>query len=187
MAQAKERPIMTLTKSTYTPAASLTYQDTTISAATLAAGTLAQRFDPAAFPQKGVKYTGRRGSTVAAPVLTKGTVLTTGGTFGAATYFWKITAIDASGGESLVSNEITNAIAANGTIAMSWAALTNATGFKVYRGTSTGAENKLVATLGLVTSYVDTGTAGTTATLPAADTTGRAVPRAARTTHGAGS
>jgi hypothetical protein len=178
---------MALTKSTYSQAASLTYEDVTISPATLADGTLAVRFDPAAFPQKSVKYAGRRGSTVAAPVLTLGVVTTTGGTFAAATYFWKITAVDAGGGESPVSNEITNAIAINGTIAMSWAALTNAAAYKVYRGTATGAENKLVATLGLVTSYIDTGTAGTTATLPTADTTGRAVPRAARTTHGAGS
>jgi len=178
---------MTLTKSTYTPAASLTFQDSPISAAALAAGTLLQRFDTAAFPQKGVKYAGREGSTVVAPVLTKGTVLTTGGTFAAATYFWKITAVDAGGGESPVSNEITNAIAINGTMAMSWVALTGAASYKIYRGTATNTENKLVATLGAVTSYIDTGTAGTTATLPSADTTGRAVPAAARTTHGAGS
>jgi hypothetical protein len=178
---------MALTRTTYSQAASLTFGDVTISPATLADGTLAQRFDPAAFPQKGVKFAGRRGVTVVAPVLTKGTVLTTGGTFAAATYFWKITAVDAGGGESPVSNEITNAIALNGTIAMSWVALTNAVGYKIYRGTVTNTENKLVATLGAVTSYIDTGTAGTTATLPSADTTGRAVPRAARTTHGAGS
>lgn len=177
---------MSLTKSTYTQAASLQFQDETISPASVADGTLAVRFDPAAFPQKGIKYAGRRGRTVAAPVLTKGTVLTTGGTFAAATYFWKITAINESG-ESLVSNEITSAIAINGTIAMSWPAVPQATGYKIYRGTVTNTENKLVATLGAVTSYIDTGTAGTTATLPSSDTSGHAVPRAPRTTHGAGS
>jgi len=177
---------MALTKSTYTQASSLTYQDVTISPATLTDGTLAVRFDPAAFPQKGVKYAGRIGRTVAAPVLTLGVVTTTGGTFAAATYFWVVTAINESG-ESLVSNEITSAIAINGTAPMSWPAIAQATGYKVRRGTATGVENKLVATLGAVTSYTDTGTAGTADTLPTVDTSGSAIPRAPRTTHGAGS
>lgn len=53
---------MALTKSTYTQAPSLTFQDSTISPATLAAGTLTQRFDTLAFPQKGVKYAGTHGT-----------------------------------------------------------------------------------------------------------------------------
>lgn len=177
---------MSLSKSTYAQAASLQFQDETISPATVADGTLRQRFDILAFPQKGIKYTGRIGRTIAAPVLTLGAITTTGGTFAAATYFWVVTAINESG-ESLVSNEITSAIAINGTAPMSWPAIDQATGYKVYRGTVTGAENKLVATLGAVTSYTDTGTAGTVVTLPTADTGGCAVPRAPRTTHGAGS
>jgi hypothetical protein len=53
---------MSLTKSTYTQAASLQFQDETISPATVADGTLAVRFDPVAFPQKGIKYAGTYGA-----------------------------------------------------------------------------------------------------------------------------
>lgn len=174
---------MALTRTTYTQTGSaLKFQDATISPTTVADGTLAQRFDPLAFPQVGVKQAGTRGRTVAAPVLTLGTVTTSGGTFAAATYFWKITAINPSG-EGPVSNEITSAIAINGTAPMSWPAAARATGYKVYRGTASGAENKLVATLGAVLTYTDTGTAGAAVVLPTVDTSGDDIPRAARTTH----
>lgn len=110
------------------------------------------------------------GGDIAAPVLTKGATNATGGTFAAGTYFWVITAINALG-ETLASNEITATLVLNGTQVMTWAAITGATGYKVYRGTATGAENVLVATLGLVTTYTDTGTAGSAAVLPNANTT----------------
>lgn len=58
---------MALTRATYTQAASLTFQDRTISPATLADGTLFQRFDRVAFPQKGVKFT-QAGSGAVTPV-----------------------------------------------------------------------------------------------------------------------
>lgn len=53
---------MALVKSTYAQAARLSYQDVVISAATLTDGTLAVRFDPLAFPQKGIKYAGTHGA-----------------------------------------------------------------------------------------------------------------------------
>lgn len=48
------------------------FQDVQISAANLANGTLKQRFDPMAFPQKGIKYTGTGadGKAVPAPART---------------------------------------------------------------------------------------------------------------------
>lgn len=49
-------------------------------------------------------------------------------------------------------------------------AANGATGYKVYRGTAAGAENVLVATLGTVTTYTDTGAAGTAATVPTSNT-----------------
>jgi len=61
---------MALVKSTYTQAARLSFQDSVISPATLAAGTLRQRFDTLAFPQKGVKFTGTRGAGEAVVVPT---------------------------------------------------------------------------------------------------------------------
>jgi hypothetical protein len=176
---------MALTKSTYTQAASLTYQDVTISPVTLTDGTMRQRFDTLAFPQKGIKYAGSDGPTIPPPVLSVGAA-GAGGTFAAATYFWKLTVLDAKG-ESLPSNEVSLVLALNATAPLSWAAGVGATGYKLYRGTVAGAENVLVTTLGAVTTYTDTGTAGTAATVPLTDTSGWPVPAPARTTHGVGS
>lgn len=52
-------------------------------------------------------------------------------------------------------------MAANGTATLTWAALpAGTTAVKVYRGTVTNTENVLVATLGAVVTYTDTGIAG---------------------------
>ena len=89
-----------------------------------------------------------------------------GGTFAAAAYFWKITGLNGRG-ETTVSNEATCSVALNGTASLTWAALpAGTTGVKVYRGTVTQTENVLVATLGAVVAYTDTGTAGTAAVPP---------------------
>jgi hypothetical protein len=89
-----------------------------------------------------------------------------GGTFAAGTYFWKITAIY-PGGESGPSSEISATIVLNGSANLTWSALpAGATGAKVYRGTVTNTENVLVTTTGVVTSFTDTGAAGTAAAVP---------------------
>lgn len=89
-----------------------------------------------------------------------------GGTFAAATYFWKVTGSN-SRGETTASNEATCAVALNGTASLTWAALpAGTTAVRVYRGTATGAENVLVATLGAVVAYTDTGTAGVAGSPP---------------------
>lgn len=177
---------MALTKSTYLQTESAKqFQDVTTSPATISDGTLRQRFDPRAFPQKGVKFAGTIGFTVVAPVLTLGAIATVGGTFAAATYFWKITAVNSTG-EGPVSNEITSAIALNGTAAMSWPAVPTATSYKVYRGTVAGAENALVATV-TVPTFTDTGAVGSVAVLPVGDHSGYAIPQPARPEHGVGS
>jgi len=108
-------------------------------------------------------------SLVAAPVLSLGATATTGGTFAAGAQFWKLTALNTKG-ETLASNEVTATLAANGTQVLNWAAVTGATGYRMYRGTAAGSENVLVTTLGAVTTYTDTGTAGTTASPPTANT-----------------
>lgn len=110
-------------------------------------------------------------AALAAPVVTLGATATTGGTFAAGTYFWKVTATDANG-ETIGSNEVTATLAANGTQVLNWGAITGATGYKVYRGTTAGGQDKLITTLGTVTTYTDTGTAGTAASVPSTNTTG---------------
>lgn len=101
----------------------------------------------------------------AAPAITLGTTAATGGTFGAGTYFWVVSAISATG-ESIVSNEVTATLVSTGTQILNWTAITGATGYKVYRGSVSGAENTLVATLGAVLTYTDTGIAGTVSAPP---------------------
>jgi hypothetical protein len=93
-----------------------------------------------------------------------------GGTFANAAYFWKITGLNGNG-ETTGSNEATCTVATNGTASLTWAALpAGTTGVKVYRGTVTNTENVLVATLGAVVAYTDTGTVGVAATVPALNT-----------------
>lgn len=112
-------------------------------------------------------------AALAAPVLTLGTTSSSGGTFAAGTYFWKITAINAAG-ETLGSNEVTaTTTGSTGSQVITWVAISGATGYKVYRGTSAGAESVLVSTLGTVTTYTDTGSAGTAGTVPLVNTTGK--------------
>jgi hypothetical protein len=90
-----------------------------------------------------------------------------GGSFAAATFFWKVTGLNGRG-ETTASNEATTAVAAGGTATLTWAALpAGTTAVKVYRGTVTNAENALVATLGAVVTFTDTGAAGTPAAPPA--------------------
>lgn len=103
------------------------------------------------------------------PVLTLGAA-GAGGTFVADDYFWTITALDAFG-ETLESNEVTAALTLNQQQVLNWAAIPGATGYKVYRGLAAGAEDTLVATVGAVTTYTDTGIVGVAATPPTENTT----------------
>lgn len=120
---------------------------------------------PGAVAVPGTTYTGQ----LNAPAGLAGTPSGTGGTFAANTYFWKVTAYDYSG-ETIGSNEITNAVGLNGSEALSWAGVNGAAGYRVYRGTATNAEAK-VADVGNVLAYTDTGVA-TTTPIPVSNTTG---------------
>jgi len=113
----------------------------------------------------GTTYTDTGGTA-----LTAGTVTTANTATTSAPYFWKVTALSAYG-ETLGSNEVTANVLPNGTQALSWTAVPGATGYKVYRGTAAGAENALITTTTSV-AYTDTGTSGSAATLPTANTTG---------------
>lgn len=93
-----------------------------------------------------------------------------GGAFAANTYYWVVTGTD-SFGETTASNEASAVITLNGTCTLTWNPLPpGTTGVKVYRGTVPGTENALIATLGAVLTYIDTGTAGGAATPPVLNT-----------------
>lgn len=108
-----------------------------------------------------------------APTLTAGTTNSSGGTFAAATYYWKITAITLVG-ETTGSAEVSKAVDANGTQALSWTVVGGATGYKIYRGTASNTQNVLVTTIssGATTSYLDTGSSTGAATVPGSNTSG---------------
>lgn len=93
-----------------------------------------------------------------------------GGTFAAGNYYWVVTAVDAYG-ETTASNETTANLVLDGSAILTWNALpAGTTGVKVYRGTVPATENILVATLGPVVTYTDTGIAGVAGTPPVKNT-----------------
>jgi hypothetical protein len=94
---------------------------------------------------------------------------TTGGTLAAGATYWVVTATTANG-ETTVSNEVTATLTGSTSSAvLSWSAVVGATGYNVYRGTTAGGENKLVASVSTNT-YTDTGAASTTVSPPSTNT-----------------
>lgn len=95
---------------------------------------------------------------VTQPVISGTTTATTGGSLVAGTYSYRITGVDATGGETTASNpkaQIVPAGTATNTVTVNWTAVPGATGFKIY-GRTAGTE-ALIATVGAVTTYVDLG------------------------------
>ncbi|MGE5041732.1 MAG: beta strand repeat-containing protein [Candidatus Levyibacteriota bacterium] len=84
------------------------------------------------------------------------------------TYFYKITALDVQGGESTPSTESSQTVGAGSSITVSWSAVTNATSYRIYRGTSSNGENTYFTSS--TNSYVDTGTGGTGGSVPTTNT-----------------
>lgn len=116
---------------------------------------------------------------IAAPTGLTAAAVGTGGTFAAATYFWKITAINANG-ETLASNEASVAVVLNGSATLNWTAVSGATGYRVYRATTTNGQSTspaFVAAVGAATTYTDTGTAVSAGAVPATNTTATTTTR----------
>jgi len=101
-----------------------------------------------------------------APTTAAAAAVGSGGTFGAATYFWKVTALTQAG-ESAPSNEASVAIIANGSANLTWVNPSGTYAVRIYRGTATGAENVLVAQIGPVQAFTDTNLNAGAATPPA--------------------
>lgn len=108
---------------------------------------------------------------VARPVIGSATP-TAGGTLSGA-QFYTLTATTANG-ETQPSAEVT--VAADGSVTLAWAAAKGATGYRIYRASSGGQET-LLAAVGAVTSYTDTGAiVPGDATPPAVNTAVRGTP-----------
>ena len=124
---------------------------------------------PGQFVEGGVNST-ESGSAVAVVSDLAATTNSTGGTLAAGSYVWVITTTNFSG-ETTSSNEVSATLTGTtSSVGLSWTLPDGADGVKVYRGTVAGSENVLVATLGAVSTYTDTGAAGTSATPPADNT-----------------
>lgn len=105
-------------------------------------------------------------ATLAAPTPSISILGVSGGSFAAAgTYYYEVSALTAAG-ESTPSSQASTTVTTVNTVPISWAAVPGATGYKIYRSTTSGGENTSPALLttissGATTSYLDTGTATT--------------------------
>lgn len=96
-----------------------------------------------------------------------------GGSLPAATYYYRVSALDSSGDETLASTETSIMVVTGGTthtVTVNWIAVTGAVGYKVY-GRTTGTE-LLIAAVGAVTTYIDTGAITPAGALPIKNSTG---------------
>lgn len=115
------------------------------------------------------KIRAQAAAAAAAPSSLAAAAVATGGTFAAATYFWKIT-FATRWGETQASAEATVAIVLNGSANLTWTAPPAGTiSVNIYRGTVTNTENHLVGTAaGNAAAFTDTGLAGSVQSPPAA-------------------
>ena len=123
------------------------------------------------------------GSTLSAPVQSTITVNAATSTFPASTaYYVVVTATDANG-QTTVSNEetaTTGSTANDSTLTITWGAVTGATGYNVWIGTATGAENSYFSVSGGSTvTYTITAPSGTSGTPPTSNTTASTISGAA--------
>lgn len=111
------------------------------------------------------------GAAMATPAAPTVTANATGGTIAAATTVsYRITALDADGGETAASpaGTATTGLDTTNSATITWAAVPGATGYKIY-GRTSGTE-ALIATVGAVTTYTDTGETAPSGALPSAGT-----------------
>ncbi len=112
-------------------------------------------------------------NALATPVNAAFSTATTGGSLTAATYYYRVTAVN-SAGETLASTETSQVVpagTATNVVVVNWGAVTGAASYNVY-GRTTGAETKITASIGTTgLTYTDTGSSLSGA-LPTVNSTG---------------
>jgi hypothetical protein len=109
------------------------------------------------------------GSALSAPGTVTATPSTTGGTLAAATHYYVVTALG-GGGETGGSPEATGVTTGStGSVGLAWAAVTSATGYRIYRGATAGTEDHYFTSA--TNSFTDVGSAGTSGTVPSGEGT----------------
>lgn len=98
------------------------------------------------------------GSLAATPVAS-------GGSLASATYYYQVISVDGAGGTSVAGTEVNAAVTGpNGSVNLTWNAVTGAASYRIYRGTTSGGEN--VYYTSSTNSFTDTGAASTAGTVP---------------------
>lgn len=111
-------------------------------------------------------------AALATPVNAAFTTATTGGTLAAATYSYRVAAKNAIG-RTLASTATTiTTTGSTSTVTVNWGAVSGATGYDVFG--RVGGSELLIASVGEVTAYTDTGSITPAGDLPAANTTATA-------------
>lgn len=91
------------------------------------------------------------GSSLTAPTGLSATPSTSG----ANNYFYKVTATNSAAGESAKSAEVSTGVVSGGAITLSWTAVSGATGYNIYRSTTTGTEVLVQSLTSPATSFYD--------------------------------
>ncbi|HEY4412851.1 MAG TPA: hypothetical protein VGN06_07620, partial [Gaiellaceae bacterium] len=102
-----------------------------------------------------------------------GAAATGGNLTGGSTYYYRVSATFAGGGESVPGPEASYVVpggSSNTTsqVQVNWTAVANATGYKIYRGDASGNE-ALLGTVGATTHYVDNTSSTPSGAMPTAD------------------
>lgn len=108
------------------------------------------------------------GTTLSVPDAPNVNASLTGGTFAAGSYFWKIVAVNGAGTTTGGGEATLTLTGSTSSVQLDWPAVSGATSYRVYRGTSTGAEDHYQTAT--TNSFLDTGAAGTAAALPGSNT-----------------
>ena len=99
-------------------------------------------------------------------------VAAAGGSFAANTYYWKVTARNTNGETTGQTATVSLVVTLNQKVTLTWTAVSGATSYRVYRATASNMSGAAYFDVagGGTTSYVDTGTAGTSQAVPASNT-----------------
>jgi hypothetical protein len=117
---------------------------------------------------------GSNTTQVSAPGTVTPTGSTTGGTLAAATYYYKVTALNAVGETTGSSEANVTTTGSTSSVALAWAAVAGASSYRIYRGTSASGEN--VYYTSSVNSFTDTNATSTSGSVPGSNTTQVSAP-----------
>jgi hypothetical protein len=119
------------------------------------------------------------GTTLSEPENLAVTGDTVGGTFAAGTYYWVVTAVNHNGETTAGDEDSAVLTGSTGSADLVWDEVEGALSYKIYRGTSPGSENILVAEGVTGLTYTDTNAPGTSETPPVSNTASSFVGSAA--------